>query len=126
MDLALDKGNSPLRTQRTQRVKMYERPGPTGRGGKEECGGTRFLCKKLLRARRPCISGHRSVSRALSLKMHVGSTPSGPAPPPARTSILLAVNYAGMQACGLLSAPMQGLGHIRSCLTFQRASPLDL
>jgi hypothetical protein len=30
---------------------------------------------------------HRGVSRAVSLKMHVGPTPSGPAPLPARTFI---------------------------------------
>ena len=34
----------------------------------------------VLRARRLCISGHPGVSRAVSLKMHVGATPSGPGP----------------------------------------------
>jgi hypothetical protein len=82
--IALDKGNSPQRTQRTQGGKMYERPYPTGTGGKEECGGARFLCKKVLRARRPCIMQHRGVSTALSFTMPIGATPSGPAPPPAK------------------------------------------
>ncbi len=41
---------------------------------------TRFLCKKVLRARRACITQHRSLSRAPSLTMHVGATPSGPGP----------------------------------------------
>ena len=80
------------RSKRRPRYLEAQRRPPGTRGkGNEKCGGTRFLCKKVLRARRPCISGHRSVSRAVSLKMHVGSTPSGPAPPPAKTLIWLAV-----------------------------------
>jgi hypothetical protein len=46
----------------------------------EEFSGTRFLCKKVLRSRRTCITRHRIVSMALSLTTHVGATPSGPEP----------------------------------------------
>ena len=41
----------------------------------------------VLRARRPCINVHRGISRALTFTMHVGPTPSGPAPPQAKTLI---------------------------------------
>jgi hypothetical protein len=34
----------------------------------------------VLRARRSCITEHRAISKALSIKMHDGPTPSGPGP----------------------------------------------
>jgi hypothetical protein len=45
------------------------------RGPEKATGNPLFV---VLRARRLCISGHRSVSRDVGLKMHVGATPSGP------------------------------------------------
>ncbi len=45
------------------------------KGAEKATGNPLFL---VLRARRACIREHRSLSRALSLKVHVGSTPSGP------------------------------------------------
>jgi hypothetical protein len=44
---------------------------------RENFGNLLFV---VLRARRACITEHRSISAALSLTMHVGATPSGPEP----------------------------------------------
>jgi hypothetical protein len=46
----------------------------------------------VLRARRLCISGHPDVSRALSLKMHVGATPSGPDPSGKNSNIAIGIS----------------------------------
>ena len=46
----------------------------------------------VLRARRSCITQHRSVSTALSLTMHVGATPSGPEPS-GKNSNIFTVNW---------------------------------
>ncbi len=51
-----------------------------GAGWKRDNFGNPLLCKKVLRARRTCITQNRSVSRAPRLTMHVGATPSGPEP----------------------------------------------
>jgi hypothetical protein len=46
----------------------------------------------VLRARRSCITQHRSLSTALSLTMHVGATPSGPEPS-GKNSNIFTVNW---------------------------------
>ncbi len=46
----------------------------------ERVRGNPLFCKKVLRSRRPCTTGHRAISKALSFKMHYGPTPSGPHP----------------------------------------------
>ncbi len=51
--------------------------GLENRGTEKAIGNPLFV---VLRARRLCITGHRSVPTALSIKMHVGTTPSGPDP----------------------------------------------
>jgi hypothetical protein len=57
-------------------VSVFRKKAP--RLPEEEILGNLLLEKKVLRARRSCINGHPSVSRSLSLKKHVGFTPSGP------------------------------------------------
>jgi hypothetical protein len=81
-------------------------PGPVsepGRGGKEEMRGNPLLEKRCSAHGDHASVLHRAIPKALGLKMHVGSTPSGPAPPPARTFICLSADHRIFQApvgCG--------------------------
>jgi hypothetical protein len=61
---------------------------PSGKNSYMACGESKAICTHK----------HRSVSRAPSLTMHVGTAPSGPAPPPAKTLIWLAVSQG--RCCG--------------------------
>jgi hypothetical protein len=63
----------------------------------------------VLRARRTCITQHRGVSKAPSITMHVGATPSGPEPS-GKNSNIFTINWR----CPYLSCAGAQISHFSS------------